>query len=162
MIVKKNSGTNNISIRPIGFSGNYSDVKALQIINIHKADTLYRKLETNIDFRINCCSNSRSSLEEKKPPGASSSLVFHRDTPYFFMFERTDVIAVWIELDDTTKSIVPLEYVVRSHLWGDVREGIKDFDTQLKYVSVAGLKKGELSIHDGKIWHGSNSNSSKR
>ena len=43
-----------------------------------------------------------------------------------------------------------------------VREGIKDFDTQLKYVSVAGLKKGELSIHDGKIWHGSNSNSSRR
>ena len=58
--MEKNSGTNNISIGPIGFSGNhYSDVKALQIINIHKADTLYRKLETNIDFRINCCTNSR-------------------------------------------------------------------------------------------------------
>ena len=43
-----------------------------------------------------------------------------------------------------------------------VRAGIKDLDKQLKYVSMAGLKKGELSIHDGKIWHGSNSNSSKR
>ena len=55
---KKNGGTNNLSIGPIGFSGNYSDVKALQIINIFRADTLYRKLETNIDFRINCCTNS--------------------------------------------------------------------------------------------------------
>ena len=43
-----------------------------------------------------------------------------------------------------------------------VREVIKDLNKQLKYVSIAGLKKGELSIHDGKIWHGSNSNSSKR
>ena len=43
-----------------------------------------------------------------------------------------------------------------------VREGIKDLDKQLKYVSIAGLKRGVLSIHDGKIWHGSNSNSSKR
>ena len=43
-----------------------------------------------------------------------------------------------------------------------VREVIKDLDKQLKYVSIAGLKKCELSIHDGKIWHGSNSNSSKR
>ena len=42
------------------------------------------------------------------------------------------------------------------------REVIKDLNKQLKYVSIAGLKKGELSIHDGKIWHGSNSNSSKR
>ena len=43
-----------------------------------------------------------------------------------------------------------------------VREGIKDLDKQFKYVSITGWKKGELFIHDGKIWHGSNSNSSKR
>ena len=43
-----------------------------------------------------------------------------------------------------------------------VREGIEDLNKQLKYISIAGLKKGELSIHDGKIWHGSNSNSYKR
>jgi hypothetical protein len=35
-----------------------------------------------------------------------------------------------------------------------VRAGIKDLDKPLKYVSITGLKKGELSIHDGKIWHG--------
>ena len=42
------------------------------------------------------------------------------------MFEKTDVIAVWIALDDTSKAIVPLEYVVGSHLWGDGRTGLSN------------------------------------
>lgn len=32
---------------PLGFSGNLSNVRVLQIINIHKADLLFRKLVTN-------------------------------------------------------------------------------------------------------------------
>jgi len=43
-----------------------------------------------------------------------------------------------------------------------VHEGIKYPYKQLRYGSMVGLKKGGLYIHHGKIWHGSNSNSSKR
>ena len=35
------------NIGPIGFSGNYQNVRVLQVINVHKCDVLFRKFVTN-------------------------------------------------------------------------------------------------------------------
>jgi ectoine hydroxylase-related dioxygenase (phytanoyl-CoA dioxygenase family) len=172
---------------PIGFSGNLQNVKVLQIINIHKADSLFRKLETNVHLGQVVAElagwkhGARLAQDQiwAKPPGAPP-LVFHRDSPYF-MFEPSDVVTVWFALDDMDPELGPLEYVRRSHLWGDgrvgsssqffqanvkkllysaaEREGIDP--EQLDFVSMAGLKAGGLSIHHGKCWHGSSKNNSK-
>lgn len=173
---------------PIGFSGNLANVKVLQIINIHKANALFRKLETSpalatIVSRLagwEAFGGARLAQDQvwAKPPGAPP-LVFHRDAPYF-MFEPSDVVTVWLALDDMDDELGPLEYVVGSHLWGDGRVGSAgqffQSDTKsllrsaaeregidsrtLEFVSMGGLKRGGLSIHHGKIWHGSAKNSS--
>ena len=178
--VKKNVG-------PLGFSGNLQNVKVLQIINIHKADSLFRKLETCeqlgkiVAELAGWKQGSRLAQDQvwAKPPGAPP-LVFHRDSPYF-MFEPSDVVTVWFALDDMDPEVGPLEYVRTSHLWGDGRVGSASqfFQSNVKrllqsaveregldiesleVVSMAGLKAGGLSIHHGKIWHGSGKNSSK-
>jgi phytanoyl-CoA hydroxylase len=122
-----------------------------------------------------------------KPPGAPP-LTFHRDSPYF-MFTPNDVVTVWMALDDMDDEIGPLEYVRGSHAWGDgrvgsanqffppdrgmtllysaaAREGILknasggDDPLLLDIVSMAGLRAGGISIHDGRTWHGSGRNTS--
>jgi len=183
-VKKKSSG-----IGPIGFSGNLDNVKVLQIINIHKANSLFRKLETSPILALVVSrlagwerfGGARLAQDQvwAKPPGAPP-LVFHRDSPYF-MFEPTDVVTVWLALDDMDDELGPLEYVVGSQLWGDGRVGSANqffqADTTsllrsaaeregidpstLEFVSMGGLKRGGLSIHHGKIWHGSAKNSSR-
>jgi ectoine hydroxylase-related dioxygenase (phytanoyl-CoA dioxygenase family) len=171
---------------PIGFSGNLQNVKVLQIINIHKADSLFRKLETNQSLaRVvaqlagwECGARLAQDQVWAKPPCAAP-LVFHRDSPYF-MFDPPDVVTVWFALDDMDEELGPLEYVRGSHTWGDGRVGSAQqfFQTNVKsllksaaeregldvddldIVSMAGLKAGGLSIHHGKIWHGSGKNCS--
>ena len=186
---KKQQKKKRCGMGPIGFSGNTENVKVLQIINIHKADSLFRKLETNADLANIVAQlagwegygGARLAQDQiwGKPPGAPP-LVFHRDTPYF-MFEPSDVVTVWIALDDMDTELGPLEYVPGSHLWGDGRVGSANqfFQTDtkklvrsaaeregidpdaLEFVSMAGMKNGGLSIHHGKIWHGSAKNCSR-
>jgi ectoine hydroxylase-related dioxygenase (phytanoyl-CoA dioxygenase family) len=174
------------SIGPIGFNGNRQNVKVLQIINIHKADSLFRKLETNgtlakvVAQLAGWKMGARLAQDQvwAKSPGAPP-LVFHRDSPYF-MFEPPDVVTVWCALDDMDADVGPLEYVKGSHTWGDGRVGSAQHFFQsnvksllksaaerqglnvdtLNIVSMAGLKAGGLSIHHGKIWHGSGRNNS--
>jgi phytanoyl-CoA hydroxylase len=113
-----------------------------------------------------------------KAPGAAG-LVFHRDSPYF-MFEPSDVVTVWVALDDMDPELGPLEYVRKSHLWGDGRVGTSNqffqpnimqllrsaaeregLDPDQLEIVKMGFKAGGLSIHHGKTWHGSNKNNSK-
>ena len=56
-----------------------------------------------------------------KPPGAAP-ITFHRDSAYFD-FDPPEVTTVWVALDDMSREVGPLEYVVGSHLWGDGRIG---------------------------------------
>ena len=186
-INEKSTRKKKSSVGPIGFSGNLQNVKVLQVINIHKADTMFRKLETNLNLGTVVAQlagwkeGARLAQDQvwAKPPGAPP-LVFHRDSPYF-MFEPSDVVTVWFALDDMDPEVGPLEYVRKSHLWGDgrvgsagqffqpnakrllrsaaEREGL-DPDS-LDIVSMAGLKAGGMSIHHGKIWHGSGKNKSR-
>ena len=171
----------------IGFSGNFQNVRVLQIINIHKADSVYRRFETdpNLAKLVACLAGweqgARLAQDQvwAKPPGAPP-LVFHRDSPYF-MFTPSDVVTVWLAMDDMDEELGPLEYVKSSHIWGDGRKGSANqfFQStnpkhlvesaanyegitldQLEFVSLAGIPAGSMSIHDGKIWHGSGKNRS--
>jgi hypothetical protein len=185
---KKEKKSKKGCVGSIGFSGNYQNVKVLQIINIHKADSLYRKLETNPQLAhlvaqlAQWPQGARLAQDQvwAKPPGAPP-LVFHRDSPYF-MFDPDDVVTVWIALDDMLEELGPLEYVVGSHKWGNGRVGSASQFFQssnvhnllqsaascegltmddLTIISMKGIRAGSLSIHHGKIWHGSNKNQSK-
>jgi hypothetical protein len=175
------------SVGPIGFSGNFQNVKVLQIINIHKANSLFRKLGTDpllcsLVAQLAGWDQGARLVQDQvwaKPPGAPS-LIFHRDSPYF-MFEPDDVVTVWLALDDMNEELGPLEYVRGSHRWGDGRNGTSSQfyqhnpkslllsaaehegidPTTLEIVSLCGITKGSLSIHHGKTWHGSGKNKSK-
>jgi Phytanoyl-CoA dioxygenase (PhyH) len=142
------SSNSTTSIGPLGFNGNLQNVKVLQVINVHKANHLFRQLVTHpalgkvvADLARWGSSSPMQNDKNKdndnvvvvvgvrlaqdqvwaKPPGAPP-LTFHRDTPYF-MFTPNDVVTVWIALDDMDTEIGPLEYVRGSHVWGDGRVG---------------------------------------
>ena len=101
---------------------------------------------------------------------------------YHWQFDNPDVVTVWLALDDMTEVLGPLEYVKGSHRWGDGRVGSANqfFQsnggmklvqsaaereglslTDIEVVSMAGLKAGGISIHDGRTWHGSGKNHSQ-
>lgn len=111
-------------------------------------------------------------------------------SPYF-MFDPDAVVTVWLAMDDMDEEIGPLQYVKGSHLWGEGRVGVAtqffqsnggitllksaaareaentvDGDNHsllknLEFVSLAGLRRGSMSIHNGRTWHGSGKNGSK-
>jgi hypothetical protein len=160
-----------------------SPSKVIQIINIHKADSVFRRLACDAALgRVVAQLAGWESVGARlaqdqvwaKPPGAPP-LVFHRDSPYF-MFEPPDVVTVWVALDDMDRAVGPLEYVRSSHRWGEGRVGTANQFFQADYrtllesaaarqgvhrvevVSMAGLPRGSLSIHNGRTWHGSGRN----
>jgi phytanoyl-CoA hydroxylase len=170
---------------PLGFTGNLENVKVMQLINVHKADCLFRSLACNAQLGqvvaqlAQWSSGTRLCQDQvwAKPPGAPA-LTFHRDSPYF-MFTPSDIVTVWIALDDMDETVGPLEYVRGSHLWSDARVGSSQFFfrggnyllqsaaekegieySDVEFVSMAGLKAGGMSIHNGRTWHGSNKNKS--
>lgn len=173
-------------IGPLGFSGNLENVKVMQVINVHKSDSYFRKVVTNpvlgkVITEITGWDGVRLAQDQiwAKPPGAPP-LVFHRDSPYF-MFDPPHVVTVWLALDDMETELGPLIYVKQSHKWGEGRVGTsQDFfqhdggtdllysaaqrqgvsPEHLEFVSMAGLKAGGISIHDGRTWHGSSKNES--
>jgi ectoine hydroxylase-related dioxygenase (phytanoyl-CoA dioxygenase family) len=180
--------TKTAAFGPLGFSGNLNNVRVLQVINVHKSDRLFRALATaprlgQLVAELAGWSQGTRLAQDQvwaKPPGAAP-LVFHRDSPYF-MFQPADVVTVWVALDDMDEEIGPLQYVRGSHKWGDGRVGSANqfFQSdggdallksaaelagisfeELEKVSMAGLARGGISIHDGKTWHGSAKNESK-
>jgi ectoine hydroxylase-related dioxygenase (phytanoyl-CoA dioxygenase family) len=173
---------------PLGFSGNLQNVKVLQVINVHKADAAFRQFACSMALGkvvaelAGWKDGARLAQDQvwAKPPGAPP-LVFHRDAPYF-MFEPASVVTVWLALDDMDAELGPLEYVRGSHKWGHGRVGSANQFFQsngglallksaaakegivedLDIVSMAGLRAGGMSIHDGLTWHGSGRNQSRK
>jgi len=160
--------------------------RVLQLINVHKCDDDFRRLSTSPEIgrvvaQLAGWKHGARLAQDQvwiKPPGAPA-LVFHRDSPYF-MFTPDDIVTVWIALDDMEEELGPLEYVRGSHRWGPFGgprsfygdrnrelmysaaqcEGICDPESNLDIVSMKGLKAGGISVHHGKMWHGSAKNTS--
>ena len=89
---------------------------------------------------------------------------------------------MWVALDEMVPELGPLEYVSGSHLWGDgrtgtaahffdpdqrallrsaaQREGVDPAAIDSLIVSMAHMRAGGASLHDGRTWHGSGPNAS--
>jgi len=186
----KKKGKKTKKLGPLGHDKDSSNKnRVLQIINIHKCDELFRELamSPNIGKMVAELAGWRNGARLAqdqvwaKPPGAPP-IVFHRDSPYF-MFTPDDVITVWVALDDMGEELGPLEYVKGSHKWGSGRvgsaqtffqsdngrsllnsaallEGITDPSSSLEIYTTSGLRAGGISVHNGKVWHGSGKNCS--
>ncbi|CAJ1368730.1 unnamed protein product [Effrenium voratum] len=158
----------------------------VRVVDAWKCDRLFRSLVLSprlgaLAARLGRWRGARVAEDQVwiKPPGAGP-LVFHRDSPYFD-FEPEDVITIWIALDSMSPEIGPLEYVVASHRWGDGRRGTaaQFFDPQHKQLMEDAARKegldphevsvvpvlvqqGGAGLHDGRLWHGSGANRSRR
>jgi phytanoyl-CoA hydroxylase len=162
--------------------------RTIQIINIWKADVSFAALVKSpklgkLVAELGGWPGARVANDQvwAKPPLAGP-LSFHRDSAYFD-FVPSDVITVWIALDDMLPEMGPLEYVVGSHMWGDgrfgsanqffdkdsksllfdaaKREGIVDPEQHLTFSTVD-VKAGGAAIHNGRTWHGSGPNSNSK
>lgn len=111
-----------------------------------------------------------------KPPGAKS-LGYHQDNAYLSWYRPTELMTIWMSLDDTTAQGGTLEFVRGSHRWQAQRpEG--EFHAPADYSKVmqkaaeaAGVTPqivavvvpaGGGSFHHGWTWHGSGPNLSKQ
>mmetsp|Transcript_2873 Transcript_2873/g.9927 ORF Transcript_2873/g.9927 Transcript_2873/m.9927 type:complete len:468 (-) Transcript_2873:89-1492(-) len=159
----------------------------LQLINVHKADAAFRDVVCSPSLgravsRLGGWAGARVANDQvwAKPPGAAP-LTFHRDSAYFD-FVPSDVITVWLALDDMDDDVGPLQYVPGSHRWEDGRVGSAqqffdkdrfallhsaarreglDPSAELGLVTV-GVRMGGCGIHNGRLWHGSDRNASAR
>ena len=159
-------------VGPLGFSGNFNNVRVLQVINVHKCDRLFRSVAVSrtlgklVAELAGWQQGARLAQDQvwAKPPGGKQ-LVFHQDSPYF-MFDPPHVVTVWIALDDMDEELGPIEYVRGSHLWGDGSwESSNEFFeadggqtllrlaadragvTEFEMTSVAGLASGERLLN---------------
>ncbi|KAL7581621.1 hypothetical protein ACA910_022174 [Epithemia clementina (nom. ined.)] len=130
---KKTTKSNNTNPHKTKEKNNKSNVpstKVVQVINVHKANHLFRQVATSPILgqvvaqlagwtRTDSGGGTRLAQDQMwaKPP-QSPPLSFHRDAPYF-MFRQQDVITVWIALDTMKDELGPLHYVSGSHLWND-------------------------------------------
>ena len=162
--------------------------QTLQVINVWKADRDFARVVLSptlgrIVAALGGWANGARVANDQvwaKPPGAAP-LTFHRDSAYFD-FVPSDVITVWIALDDMEPELGPLQYVHGSHEWGDARvgsaqqffdhrdrfallhdaarrAGISDPASQLSITTLA-VRAGGCGIHNGRLWHGSGANAS--
>ena len=112
-----------------------------------------------------------------KPPRARP-LLFHQDSAYLDWYRPSDLLSLWIALDDTTAEGGTLEFAPGSQRWrrtepaGDFHgpedyrrnlrhaanaEGVADIEADIAFVEV---QAGGGSFHHGWVWHGSGYNRS--
>ena len=114
-----------------------------------------------------------------KPPGARP-LLYHQDSAYLDWYSPSDLLSLWIALDETTASGGTLEFMPGSHRWrrplpegefhgpDDYRQYLRQAaeaegkaldEESIAYVEVPA---GGGSFHHGWTWHGSGYNRSDR
>lgn len=111
-----------------------------------------------------------------KPP-STRPLGFHQDSAYLAWYTPSDLLSLWIALDDTSAEGGTLEFVRGSHKWQHSQpegefHGPEEYQ---KFMRIAAAREGvepELvpvvvpkgggSFHHGWTWHGSGYNRSER
>lgn len=137
----KNNNKNNNSNNKNKNNNSATPKSVIHMINISKADLLFQQLALHpaIGEAVAKVMNwpSVKFAQDQvwfKPPGGSSALSFHRDSPYFDMVPQ-DIATLWITLDDLydvsnsndddndnkmkKNPLGPLEYCFGSHKWGN-------------------------------------------
>lgn len=111
-----------------------------------------------------------------KPPG-SQAVEYHREFEYFTSLDHPDVASCWIALDDMRAGNGSLEFAAGSHRWPELghgeqsalfarhrgRDGVqaiaRQHDNPLRIETIE-VPAGGGAFFDGRIWHGSQPNSS--
>lgn len=154
-----------------------------QICNGWKANRTIASVVTRPDFgeaiaKLGGWPGTRVMIDNViwKPPN-TKSLGHHQDSAYLEWYKPSDLLSLWIALDDTSAECGTMELVRGSHKWQKAvpegqfhapedyrapmmksarREGIENPD--IVYVEVP---KGGGSFHHGWVWHGSGPNVGK-
>lgn len=111
-----------------------------------------------------------------KPPGARP-LGFHQDDSYCGWVEPSHMLTCWMALDATSAAGGTIEYVRGSHRW-PVSPPIQQFHAPEDYrrelimaaravgqepeIVPVEVPPGGCAFHDGRTWHGSDTNRSDR
>ncbi|EEU04152.1 phytanoyl-CoA dioxygenase family protein [Dictyostelium discoideum AX4] len=153
-----------------------------EIVNIWKCDPFFAKIIFNENIGKMICdlmgwSGCRLAQDELFwKPHLGGSVGYHQDGPYLD-FLPAETIAIWVPLNDVSIENGTLEYATGSHNWKTPSGIIDDFHNPLKFklkmedaamiegiekpdIHVVTLKRGGVSFHHGKLWHGSSKNPS--
>ena len=167
-------------------AGSGDETLTRQICNGWRADRAIAKTVLREDFgravaALGGWPGARMMIDNVlwKPPGARP-LLFHQDSAYLDWFRPSDILSLWIALDDTSAEGGTLEFAPGSQRWRhaipggefhgpeDYRrnlrraaeaEGLGDIDSMIAPVEVPA---GGGSFHHGWVWHGSGYNRSRR
>lgn len=109
-----------------------------------------------------------------KPAGDGLAIAWHQDNTYWPSVHGTDVVTVWLALDDVDLENSCMKVIPRTHAGYPEMEKIATDGTDLLKVRVAVdaemeasavpviLRRGEYSLHDSFVIHGSECNRSAR
>ncbi len=108
-----------------------------------------------------------------KPPFDGRRVAWHQDRPTWPTIDGDDVATVWLALDDADAGNGCMRVIPRTHdgeraidrsaapdAVFDLRVGV-DAHEEARAVDLC-LRAGDLSIHDGRLVHGSEANTSAR
>lgn len=165
-------------------TGSGDETLTRQICNGWKADRSIAQIVLREDFgrvvaKLGGWPGARIMIDNVlwKPPGARP-LLYHQDSAYLDWYRPSDLLSLWIALDETSASGGTLEFMPGSHRWrhtapggefhgpDDYRqylrhaaaaEGMGDSEAAIEYVEVPA---GGGSFHHGWVWHGSGYNRS--
>ena len=109
-----------------------------------------------------------------KPTRDDKKVCWHQDNTYWPSVHGTDVVTVWLAIDDVLEENAPMQIIPRSHKGYQelpvTDAGEKDFlsrkvevtaEQEASAVSLT-MTAGSLSIHDSFLIHGSGINTSNR
>lgn len=111
-----------------------------------------------------------------KPP-STRPLGYHQDSAYLAWYTPSNLLSLWIALDDTSAEGGTLEFVRGSHKWqhSEPEGEFHGPEEYQKFMRIAAeregvepeivpvvVRKGGGSFHDGWTWHGSGYNRSER
>lgn len=153
-----------------------------QICNGWKADRRIARVVLREDFgravaRLGGWPGTRIMIDNVlwKPPG-TRPLGYHQDSAYLTWFRPSDLLSLWIAMDDTSAEAGTMELVRGSHRWAHAEpegefHGPKDYrrhmmaaaeregvEPDIRYVEVS---RGGGSFHHGWTWHGSGHNTAR-
>ena len=109
-----------------------------------------------------------------KLPDRPVEVCWHQDNPYWPSVHGTDVITMWLAIDDADAGNCAMKVIPGSHRGHREMDTIPAGDNQMLNAKVAvparaeakavtlAMPAGSLSIHDSYIVHGSNANPSGR
>lgn len=109
-----------------------------------------------------------------KPPHDGLAVAWHQDNTYWDSIDGTDVVTVWIALDDVDLENACMQVIPQTHQGFEELEMLSTDGKDLLGVRVElrdnlersavpiELRAGQFSIHDSFVIHGSGANTSSR